>query len=131
MRSSIPNHFPHSALHKKAMEIFTLSRNVSGYFIHDLAPLRPNGTEDPDIYFTGDIVQQSVSLAPEILKAENEPFADEKYKSAASVIRLINLLYKSCERLEHVNSNGKDFLPLIRSEIKKFRRLQRTWMLTL
>jgi hypothetical protein len=87
MMSSIPNHFPQSALHKKAMEIFTLSRNLSGYFVYDMAPLRPNGTEDPNIYFTGDMVQQSVSLAPEILKAENEPFADEKYKSAASVIR--------------------------------------------
>jgi hypothetical protein len=131
MRPSTPNHFHQSALHKKAMDIFTLSQNLSGYFVHDLAPLRSNGTEDPNIYFTGDMMQQSVSLAPEILKAENEPFADEKYKSAATVIRLINLLYKTCERLEHVNSNGKDFLPILRSEIKKFRRLQRTWMLTL
>ena len=131
MIPSIPNHFPQSALHKKAMEIFTLARNLSAYFVHDLAYLQPNGSEDPSIYFTGDMVQQSVSLAPEILKAESEPFADEKYKSAASVIRLVNLLYKNCERLEHVNSNGKDFLPLLRSEIKKFRRLQRTWMLTL
>jgi|TARA_R110000772_G_scaffold166016_2_gene277700 hypothetical protein len=113
------------------MDIFTLARNVSAYFVHDLAHLQPNGLEDPSIYFTGDIVQQSVSLAPEILKAESQPFAEEKYKSAASVTRLTNLLYKNCERLEHVNSNGKDFLPLLRTEIKKFRRLQRTWMLTL
>jgi hypothetical protein len=131
MRPSIPNHFPQSALHKKAMDIFTLARNVSAYFVHDLAHLQPNGLEDPNIYFTGDIVQQSVSLAPEILKAESQPFAEEKYKSAASVTRLTNLLYKNCERLEHVNSNGKDFLPLLQTEIKKFRRLQRTWMLTL
>ena len=131
MIPSIPNHFPQSALHKKAMEIFKLARNLSNYFVHDLAHLQPNGSEDPNIYFTGDMVQQSVSLAPEILKAENQPFAEEKYKSAASVTRLTNLLYKNCERLENANSNGKDFLPLLRSEIKKFRRLQRTWMLTL
>ena len=131
MRPLRPNHFPQSALHQKAMDIFTLARNVSAYFVYDLAHLQSNGHEDPGIYFTGDIVQQSVSLAPEILKAESLPFAEEKYKSAASVTRLTNLLYKNCERLEQLNSNGKDFLPLLRSEIKKFRRLQRTWMLTL
>jgi len=46
-------------------------------------------------------------------------------------MRLSNLLYKNCERLEKVNSNGKDFLPLLRKELKKFRKLQHTWRLTL
>lgn len=113
------------------MDIFTLSRNISTYLVHDLAPIASNGKEDPNIYFTGDIVQQSVSLAPEILKAESQSFSEEKHKYAASVIRLTNSLYKNCERLEHANSNGKEFLPILRSELKKFRRLQRTWMLTL
>ena len=126
-----PDQKHESALHRKAMEIFTLARNVSAYIVQDLAQLEPNGTENPNIYFTGDIVQQSVSLAPEILKAESQAFAEEKFKSAASVTRLANMLYKNCERLEGADSNGKDFLPLLRSEIKKFRKLQRTWMLTL
>jgi hypothetical protein len=33
--------------------------------------------------------------------------------------------------LEKSNSNGKDFLPILRQELKKFRKLQRHWMLTL
>jgi hypothetical protein len=131
MKPTIPNNFHQSAMYKKAMDIFTLSRNISSYLVHDLAPLHRNGSDDINIYFTGDIVQQSVSLAPEILKAESQPFSEEKHKYAASVIRLTNLLYKNCERLEHVSSNGKDFLPVLRDELKKFRRLQRTWMMTL
>ncbi len=131
MIPTIPNHFPQSALYKKAMDIFTISRNISSYLIHDMAPLKDSGSDDSKIYFTGDIVQQSVSLAPEILKAENQPFSEEKHKYAASVIRLTNSLYRNCERLETTNSNGKDFLPVLRNELKKFRKLQRTWMLTL
>ena len=131
MIPTIPNHFPQSALYKKAMEILALSRNISSYLVHDMAPLHLNGRDDSKIYFTGDIVQQSVSLAPEILKAESQPFAEEKHKYAASVIRLTNSIYKNCERLEYSNSNGKDFLPILRNEIKKFRKLQRRWMLTL
>lgn len=122
---------PHSPLYKKAQEIFTLSRHISFYLSHDLAYLQRNGKEDTNIYFTGDIVQQSVSLAPQILKAESQSFSEEKHKYAASVMRLSNLLYKNCERLEKVNSNGKDFLPLLRKELKKFRKLQHTWRLTL
>lgn len=120
-----------SALYKKALEIFNLSRHISFYISHDLAYLQRNGKEDINIYFSGDIVQQSVSLAPQILKAESQPFSEEKHKYAATVMHLSNLLYKNCERLERVNSNGKDFLPLLRKEIKKFRKLQNTWRLTL
>ena len=87
--------------------------------------------EDPNIYFSGDIIQQSVSLAPEILKAESMPFSEDKRRYAASVTRLANSLYRNCERLENTNSNGRDFLPLLRAELKKFRKLQRNWMLTL
>lgn len=113
------------------MEIFTLSRHISTYLAHDLAPLNSNGGENSHIYFSGDIVQQSVSLAPEILKAERQTFSEEKYKYADSVKRLTNALYKNCERLEHSSSNGAEFLIILRGELKKFRKLQRTWMLTL
>lgn len=131
MIPTVPNKFPQSPIYQKAIDIFTLSRSISSYLIHDIAHLNNKGQENPDIYFTGDIVQQSVSLAPEILKAENEPFSEEKHKYVASVTRLTNLLYKNCERLEQINSNGKDFLPILRKEIKKFRKLQHNWMLTL
>jgi len=131
MTTNIPQKFSQSALYEKAMEIFNLSRNISHYLAEDFANLSENGKENAYIYFSGDIVQQSVSLAPEILKAESELFSEGKFKYAASVSRLTNLLYKNCERLERTQSNGKDFLPLLRKEIKKFRKLQRIWLLTL
>jgi len=56
-------------LYKKALEIFTLSRNISTYLIHDMASLRETGEEDAYIYFTGDIIQQSDALALSILNA--------------------------------------------------------------
>lgn len=113
------------------MEIIQLAKHISYYLIHDLAPLQMNGKENPDIYLTGDIIQQSVSLGPEILKAENHPLQDEKDKYAASVQHLSNRLYQSCKRLQHTQSNGNDFLPLILKEIRKFRKLQYSWRLNL
>lgn len=131
MLTSAHKPMPQSPLYQKAMDIFRLSRSISHYFVDDMSYLQKDGQEHPDIYFTGDIVQQSVSLGPEILRAESEALSEAKHRHAASVTRLTNLLYKNCERLERSGSNGRDFLPLLRKELKKFRHLQRVWLLTL
>ncbi|WP_372756934.1 hypothetical protein [Mariniflexile sp.] len=131
MSPNTPSYLSELPIYKKAIEIFTLSQSISMYFNHDLSGLKPDGSEDSNIYFTGDIVQQSVSLAPEIVNAELERYSDRKYKHIASLRHLTNMLYKNSYRLERSNSNGKDFLPILRSELKKFKQLQRTWMLTL
>lgn len=131
MLSNTPSNLSDLPIYKKAIEIFALSQNISMYLTHDLSALRSDGTEDSNIYFSGDIVQQSVSLVPEIIKAELERCSDRKHKHIASLKRLTNMLYKNSYRLERSNSNGKDFLPILRSELKKFKQLQRSWMLTL
>jgi hypothetical protein len=131
MSHTTPSHLPDLPIYNKALEIFSLSRKISNYISYDLIPLHPDGSEDKNIYFSGDIVQQSESLLPEIIKAEVTPFFEKKHRHAATVSRLTNLLYKNCKRLEHCNSNGKDFLPILRKELKKFRQLQRYWLLTL
>jgi len=120
-----------SPIYRKALEIFTLSKNISQYLVQDLAKLDKDGREHPDIYFTGDIVQKSVSLFPEIANAESKTFAEDKHKHAASVVHLTSSIYKNCERLEQSVPNGKEFITLLRNELKRFRKMQRIWLLTL
>lgn len=131
MIPKMTNSFPQSAIYAKAMDIFTLSRRISDYLVDDLSVLKSDGSEDPNVYFSGDIVQQSVSLAPEILKVEQHPSREVKHKHLDYLNKLTNHLYKNCERLERANSNGAEFLPLLRKELRKFKKLQRNWMLTL
>ena len=128
---TIPSHLPEMPIYKKAIEIFSLSRKISTYLNYDLSHLLDDGKEDESIYFSGDIVQQSESLVPEIIKAEVETFSENKHKHADSLQRLTNRLYRNCKRLEQCNSNGKDFIPILRKELKMFRKLQRNWMMTL
>ena len=123
--------FPKSPFYIKAQEIFTLSRGIASCVIEDITFRDPHNHEDPTLYLTGDIVQQSVSLGPEILKAEQQLFQEEKHRHIASVERLSKLLYANCKRLEKINGNGKYFLPILKKELKKFKSLQNTWMLTL
>lgn len=131
MVPKMPSYFSDLPVYKKAIDIITLSRSISTYLCQDLAYLTPSGNEDSHIYFSGDIVQQSTSLAPEIINAERERFSDKKHKHVDSIERLTQLLYKNCKRLEHSNSNGKDFIPILRNELKKFKIIQQRWLLTL
>ena len=126
-----PSNLSDLPIYKKAIEILTLSQSISSYLRDDLSALKNNGSEDVNIYFTGDIVQQSISLAPEIANAELERNSDRKYKHINALKSLTNRLYKNSYRLEKSNSNGKDFLPILRTELKKFKKLQRNWLLTL
>lgn len=131
MLTNTPLNLSELPIYQKALDIFALSQNISTYLNDDLSPLKSDGSEDTNIYFSGDIIQQSISLAPEILNAELERHSERKHKHVDSLRRLTNRLYKNSYRLERSNSNGKDFLPILRSELKKFKKLQSSWMLTL
>ena len=125
-------HFIDIPLYKKALEIRLLSVSISQYLRDDLCTIDDKGSEDPNVYFSGDIVQQSSALAPEILNAEkNRAYSDKKYHHINSLFRLTRLLYHNSQRLERSNSNGSDYLKLLQKELKIFNSLQRKWMLTL
>ena len=131
MNYNLPSHLPDLPIYNKAMDIIMISRDISTYLNHDLSYLREDGSEDNDIYFTGDIIQQSTNLAPEIINAERERYSDKKHKHLESLNLLTDKLYTNCKRLERSNSNGKDYLAMLRYELRKFRKLQRSWMMTL
>ena len=131
MSYHLPSHLSDLPVYQKAMDIIMLSRSISTYLNHDLSYLNEDGTEDNDIYFSGDIVQQSSNLAPEIINVERENCRIKKHKHLESLERLTSKLYSNCRRLERSKSNGKDYLPLLRGEIRTFRKLKRNWMLTL
>ncbi|TYB80297.1 hypothetical protein ES677_02875 [Bizionia gelidisalsuginis] len=131
MSTIMPTYLSELPVYKKALEIFVLSRSISSYLNQDLSYLKADGSEDEHIYFSGDIVQQSVSLAPEIINVELELCALKKQKHIASLERITNALYRNCKRLETSKSNGKDYLPILRKELRKFKAIKNHWMLTL
>ncbi|MGB3776139.1 MAG: hypothetical protein WA951_12865 [Leeuwenhoekiella sp.] len=118
-------------LYNQALEILKISRSISCFLSYDLCALDDRGKEYEAIYFTGDIVMHSDALVPGIIAAENEIFQDDRLRQAHSITHITHKLLNTCERLERVENNGRDFLLLLRKELKKFNRLQKKWMLTL
>jgi len=120
-----------TAFYKKAVEIGSLSKMISDYLKADLSVLKSNGHEDTNIYFSGDIRRQSDSLAPEIMKAAQEPFSEQKQKHAETLKWLTKGLFINCRRLGKCNSDGREFMSILNRELQKFKKLQKTWMLTI
>ena len=131
MKEKLSHRLNYPPLYYKALDILTLSRHMSYLFCEDLIGPESHGPEDEKIYFTGDIIQQSYSLAPEILRAENQPYAEDKRRYSKRVKLLTKKLFYTCDRLENSPIISKDFLPLFRRELRQFRKLQRTWALML
>ncbi|MFL2623623.1 MAG: hypothetical protein ACJ0P6_03905 [Flavobacteriaceae bacterium] len=121
----------YNSLLQKAQNIGRLSKAISAYLMNDLVSLGANGSENPNIYFSGDIVQQSICLSEEIIKAERTLVPHKKYMHACTLRWLTYRLMQNCKRLEQCNSNGKNFIQILKIELKKFKRLHKYWMLTL
>ena len=57
-------------------------------------------------------------------KAQAERFS-YKNKHFQSLECLVHRLQLHCDRLQHCIGSGKDYLPILQSEIRKFERFQR------
>jgi hypothetical protein len=121
----------HIAFYNKAIEIGSLSKMISSYLNADLSSLKSDGREDQNIYFSGDIVRQSNSLAPFIMKIDQEVFYEHKHYYIQTVKWLTKRLLKNCKRLENCNSDGREFLYLLKKELRKFKKIQKKWILTI
>lgn len=120
-----------NSLYPLALEIRKLSEHVSFYIREDLNTLDSNDRENDFIYCSGDIVQNSDSLIPEIIQAESVHSTDEKLKHAEAVKKFSSKLYSNCKQLENSNSKGLEFIKLLRSELKNFHKNINIWSLTL
>jgi len=40
-------------------------------------------------------------------------------------------LIKNCNRLENCNSNGNEFISILRKELRRLKKIQENWLLTI
>jgi len=125
------NYDSKSLIYNKALEIKMLSRDISRYLNYDMTSLCKEGKENPAIYLTGDIILHSYLIETSIIEAENEMFSEHREKYITAIEKWTHRLHKNCERLEQSVDNGKDFIRLLKYEIRKFRVLHRKWRMSL
>lgn len=121
----------HIAFYNKAIKIGSLSKMILDYLNTDLSTLKLDGTEDINIYFLGDIIRQSSFLAPYIKKINQEVFSEQRHHYANNIKLLTKKLLINCKRLENCNSDGSEFLSILKTELRRFNIIQKKWLLTI
>lgn len=119
--------FSDFSMYERAKQIKALSKHVSQYLNYDLNSLDEEGKEHPGIYLTGDIIMQSDLLGDAVLNSEKEVLQENKEKYHFITEKWLYRLHRNCERLEAYVGNGKEFVLLLKAEIKRFQLLHRKW----
>lgn len=81
--------------------------------------------------YADNIVMNSFRLAPKVAEIEMLEIPTNKLQNAKSLQFLIDLLYQDCVKLESTRAQGKDFVRMLRKELKKLRYIYKTYVNTI
>lgn len=116
-------HLNQLGIYRKSMEVFHLSRRIVDYITDDKDVLSLHkSNKDVDIY-ADRLVMNSLSLVPKIVETENEKNASLKLKFAKSIRCSIDKLQQDCKDLEQAKIHGKEFIGILKKELKKLQAI--------
>ncbi|WP_255462740.1 hypothetical protein [Galbibacter sp. BG1] len=118
-------------VYKKAIHIFKLSRQIVEYLRGDTSVLELHKSQNQKDIYSDKLIMTSLGLAPKIAMAETSPDLNVKLASLSSLEQTTAALIQYCEKLELKSGKGKEFLHLLRTEIKKFGHLQSKWAVSI
>ena len=117
-----------SLIYQKSLDIFKLSRSVAAYITDDkdLVSMYRSGNKSDN--YADNLVLNAFRLVPKIAEAESQENQRTKLKYAKSLRYYIDVIYKNCLQLESTKIQGRDFVKLLRKELKKFRKIHRNYV---
>ena len=110
-------------IYKKSLDIFKLSRRVAAYITDDkdLVSMYKSGSLSDN--YADNLVMNAYRLVPKIVETETQNTMSLKLKYAKSLQYFIERIYQDCLKLESIKIQGKDYVQLLRKELKKLRKI--------
>jgi hypothetical protein len=110
-------------IYKKSLDIFKLSRRVAAYITDDkdLISMYKSGSLSDN--YADNLVMNAYRLVPKIVEAETQNSLSLKLKYAKSLRYFIERIYLDCLKLESIKIQGKDYVQLLRKELKNLRKI--------
>lgn len=121
------NHLSSVPVYQKSLELCSISRAIASYvtFNKDLLKLyKSQGLRD---VIAEALLTDAILIPQQIAKAENSKSRSERLKSATYINIMIRNINSYCRGLEHDGMREKEYLNLLRSEVKSFRKSFKTW----
>jgi len=115
-------------IYKKSIDIFKLSRRVASYITDDKDMISMYRSGSKSDNYADNLVINAFRLVPKIVETESQENSGLKLKYAKSLRHYIDRLYKNCLQLENTKIQGKDFVKLLRKELRSLYKIHKRYV---
>lgn len=131
MSNSAEQNINQSVIYRKSLDIFKLSRRVAAYITDDKDVISMYRSGNISDNYADNLVMNAFRLVPKIVEVETQDNPTMKLKYAKSLRYFIDRLYRSCLQLESTRIQGKDFVIMLRRELRILRKIHRRYVKSL
>jgi len=117
-----------SIFYQKSLAIFELARRVAYYITDDKDMISMYRSGSKRDNYADNLVMNAYGLVPKIAEVEIQENLDKKIKYAKSLRYFIDRIYNDCITLENTIKQGKDFVQLLRKELKHLRKIHKMYV---
>lgn len=128
MLSAENTNLDNSIIYKKSIDIFKLSRSVATYITDDKDVISMHSSNNEIDNHADNLVMNALNLVPKVVEAETQESPSVKLKYAKSLRYFIDRIYLDCLHLEGSRTHGKDFVRMLRKELKSLRKIHRLYV---
>lgn len=118
-------------LYQKSLAIFELARRVASYITDDKDMILMYRSGSKTDNYADNLVMNAYRLVPKIAEVETQNSKSLKLKLAKSLRYFIDRIYQDCVTLENAKIQGKDFVQLLRDELKHLRKIHKNYVKSL
>ncbi|MDX1830292.1 MAG: hypothetical protein R3342_12185 [Lutibacter sp.] len=118
-------------LYQKSLAIFELARRVASYITDDKDMIFMYRSGSKTDNYADNLVMNAYRLVPKIAEVETQNSKSSKLKLAKSLRYFIDRIYQDCVTLENTKIQGKDFVQLLRDELKHLRKIHKNYVKSL
>lgn len=118
-------------IYQKSLDIFKLARHITSYITNDKDVLSMYMSDKISYRYADNLLMNALGLVPKIVETECQENPGLKLKYAVSLRYFIDGLYQNCLQLESTKIQGKDFVKLLRKELKNLRQIHKNYVKSL
>jgi len=131
MFTSEEQHLNQLVIYQKSLYIFKLVRRITSYVTNDKNVLEMYVSNERSDRYADNLLINALGLVPKIVETECQENPSLKLKYAVSIRYFIDCLYQNCLLLENTKIQGKDFVKLLRKELKNLRQIHKNYVKSL
>ncbi len=121
------NHLGSLPIYKKAVDLCTLSRELASFVSYNKNMLTLYQSKSHRDHIADSLITDAILIPQQIARAETSSSPGDRLKSATFIGIMLRNINSYCNGLEQDGLREKEYLNLLRREIRLFRKSFKQW----